>query len=116
VPPSKSNKPSPMLVAPVGGFLGFLAGIGLALVRRRSTLVAGTPAAAAAATVDEAHPEWHADWEEPAFARRGETIHRADDPPVYGVASTPAAEPAAAAPARVARRDVADRPDSQTIF
>lgn len=117
VAPSKSNKPSPMLVAPVGGFLGFLAGIGLALVRRRSTLVAASEAAAAPAAE---HPEWHADWEEPAFARRGETIHRADDPPVYGVASTPAAaaEPAAAAaaPARVARRDVADRPDPQTIF
>mgnify|MGYP001765186879 CR=1 FL=1 len=87
-PPTRSNKPSPVLVAPVGGFVGALAGIAFAWSRRRRT----EPAAPLVAET-EARPDWHADWEEPAWERRGETIHRADDPPIYGASDGATASP-----------------------
>ena len=109
VPPTKSNKPSPMLVAPVGFFAGLLAGLGLSLARRRPA--PETAAADAATPASEEHPDWHASWEEPAYERRGETIHRADDPPPRAAALV--AEPP---PSRPVTFDADERPDPQRIF
>jgi uncharacterized protein involved in exopolysaccharide biosynthesis len=110
VPPTKSNKPSLALVAPVGLFVGLLGGIGFGLLRRRRP--EDGAAASGVATGGEAHPEWSASWEEPAFQRRGETIHRADDPPLHAeprptakAARFAAAEPAPAPSARTAFSD-----------
>lgn len=105
-PPTRSNKPSPVLVAPVGGFVGALAGIALAWSRRRRT----EPAAPLVAET-EAHP----DWDEPAWERRGETIHRADDPPIYGASDgATASPPCRAAPA--ASAGVPAAIDPETLF
>jgi uncharacterized protein involved in exopolysaccharide biosynthesis len=113
VPPSRSNKPSIALVAPVGAFFGLFAGIGLSLLRRRRSDATPAAVAAAAAAEDEVHPEWQATWEEPAFQRRGETIHRADDPPLHPTPAE-ASEPMPAR--RPMPRRAALRPDPQRIF
>ena len=102
VPPVKSNKPSVALVAPVGLFAGLLAGIGLGLLRRRPEDAAET--ASGTSGDAEARPEWHASREEPAFQRRGETIHRADDPPRQAE-RRPTAKPASVASLRTVSRE-----------
>ncbi len=114
VPPVKSNKPSVALVAPVGLFTGLLAGIGLGLLRRRRPEDVEAAGTASGSPADaESHPEWHASWEEPAFQRRGETIHRADDPPLHA-APRPTAKAASFAPAKPASSASPRTPFSDT--
>ena len=117
VPPVKSNKPSPLVVAPVGAFVGLLAGIGLATMRRRRlapAAAAETSAAPAAATA-AARPEWHARPEEPTVPRRGEAIHRTDDA-TSGGATREERTAVRAAPIRGVRRETAVRPDPDAVF